>query len=211
MAENGNVGWNRYDGCMEHSEFSMPEPLVHAHTSSMVVGEVIGRFEAYSKDPDACRSNYPWASRFVMGYPLPSWQRDLVWTPEQCKRFIVSLWAGVDVGSYLVNESYEFLSDRTLREFSDVLLDGQQRLHAIEMYLQDSISIPDAQGVPRFWSEVSRAERRRFTNVTFACATVKSFDEQLLRKVYDLRAFGGTPHKECERALPSISVQGDEP
>jgi hypothetical protein len=86
------------------------------------------------------------------------------------------------------------------REFSEVLLDGQQRLSAIEDYLECRFPVPDAAGVLRYWEELPRVERIRFTNTHFPRAEVSSWDEAVLRHVYDLRAFSGTAHQENERA-----------
>lgn len=161
------------------------------------ISELIGSLEASDAQH---QQQYPWAERFVMGMPLPSWQRPLVWTSEQQIRFITSIWEGVDIGSYLVNDIVEFDAPDRYRKFSDIVLDGQQRLHAIQCYLQDLIAVPDALGQPRLWSELGRIERRRFGQFQFARATVCSWDESFLRKVYDLRAFGGTPHAPDQRA-----------
>ena len=52
----------------------------------------------------------------------------------------------------------------------------------------------------RYWGDLPRVERRRFGLFHFARANIKSWDEQKLRLAYDLRAFGGTPHTEEQRA-----------
>lgn len=157
--------------------------------------------EAYSADPARARGKYPWATRFAMGHPLAPWQRPAAWTEEQKVRFITSIWMGSDLGSYLVNGWYEFAANGDAYELnSEVLLDGQQRLTALEGYLLGKFGVPDADGGVRYWSEVGDKERKRFLAMPFAQARVHSGDEAALRKVYDLRAFGGTPHTEDQRA-----------
>lgn len=198
--------FHRYDSVAEDSAVRMPEDLLDARVSAVSIAEVLGRFERFtSGDKYEGPAMYPWASRFVMGFPLPEWQRPLVWLPEQKVRFIQSIWAGVDIGSYMLNESYEYEDDAAgvprFRKFSEVLLDGQQRLSAIEAYVLNEFAVPDFDGVPRFWRELPKVERRRFSSLHFARATVKSWDERKLRLAYDLRAFGGTPHTEAQRAL----------
>jgi hypothetical protein len=121
-------------------------------------------------------------------------------------RFITSIWAGTDLGSYLVNDTYSFESGpggKFFRNLSEVLLDGQQRLTALEGYLRGTFAVPDARGVLRRWNDLGKVERRRFCATTFVRSTVRSFDEALLRKAYDLRAFGGTAHTDDERASPA--------
>lgn len=197
--------FTRYEGADDNSNTRrMPRSALDTNTSPRTVGELISRLEDYSKNPAKWQAEFPWAARFVMGYPLPSWQRPPVWSLEQKVRFITSLWEEVDVGSYLVNDQFEFADKtRTFREFSDVLLDGQQRLTALQEYLLGEYAVPDAEGKPCFWHELSRVERRFFSNKTFPRATVRTWDEDLLRKAYDLRSFGGTPHEEHERASRS--------
>lgn len=183
----------------------MPSVSLEATVHNLTIGELMGRLERFSTGSEGPEM-FPWATRFAMGYPLPSWQRPLVWTEGQKVRFIQSLWAGVDVGTYMVNDVYEFVdlgkSGTHYREFSEILLDGQQRLTALEDYLYNRFAVPDDQGVLRFWKDLPRIERRRFSSQHFAKAAVGSWDERFLRGAYDLRAFGGTPHTEAQRALP---------
>ncbi len=178
----------------------MPHDVINARTRALSIGELLGRLEAFTENQLSGAYKYPWATRFAMGYPLPSWQRPLVWTPMQKVRFIYSIWSGGEIGSYLVNDIFEFVGDDQTREFTDVLLDGQQRLTTLEEYVTDRFAVPDREGTLRFWSELPPPERRRFARHQFSQATVSSWDEKLLRLAYDLRAFGGTAHNEDQRA-----------
>lgn len=203
------VLFHRYAGCNDvDTGVRMPTAELDANVHNLCVSELMGRLERFVSGEEGPQM-YPWTNRFVMGYPLPAWQRPLVWTDGQKVRFIQSLWAGVDVGSYMVNDVYEFVNlgraGTHYREFSEVLLDGQQRLSALEDYLYNRFAVPDAAGVPRYWKDLPRIERRRFGSLHFAKATVKSWDERYLRKAYDLRSFGGTPHTEDQRASLDIN------
>ncbi|HFK1853485.1 TPA: DUF262 domain-containing protein [Pseudomonas aeruginosa] len=197
--------FHRYEGCdRADDKVRMTRDTLDAKVLRLSIGELVGQFERFLNNEGSGPAMYPWATRFVLGFPLPSWQRPLCWTAEQKTRFIESIWAGVDIGSYLVNEAWEYQEDSrgasVYREFSEVLLDGQQRLTAIEDYLLGKIAVPDDSGTPRLWTDLPQVERRRFCQMTFAKACIQSWDEQLLRKVYDLRAFGGTAHTEDQRA-----------
>lgn len=201
----GERKFYRYEGCEGADEtVRMSRDTLDAKVLRLSLGELVAQFERFLNNQDSGPAMYPWATRFVMGYPLPSWQRPLCWTDEQKSKFIESIWAGVDIGSYLVNDAWEFQNDSNgasvYREFSEVLLDGQQRLTAIEDYLLGKIAVPDETGTARFWIDLPKIERRRFCQMTFAKACIQSWDEQLLRRVYDLRAFGGTAHTEDQRA-----------
>jgi hypothetical protein len=186
----------------------MPEALLRAKTAPRTLTELMHRLEDFTRDEAGYRAQYPWATRFVMGYPLPDWQRPLVWTEVQKVRFITSLWLKIDVGSYLVNDAYDGQVVATpagqvtqARLFSDILLDGQQRLTALEDYFLGKIAVPDMHGTPTYWTDLGKVERRLFGNQAFDRSTVTSWDEKELRTVYDLRTFGGTAHTEDQRAL----------
>ena len=209
--------FSRYDGAADADpEVLMPCDELGANVLNVCISELLLRLELFTKGEEGPHM-YPWATRFAMGYPLLFCQRELKWDDEQKVRFIESIWAGVDVGSHLVNNVHEFEgSGITLRyrEFSQVLLDGQQRLTALEDYVFNRFAVPDAGGVPRFWRELPRTERRRFGNFHFAQATIASYDEALLVRAYNLRALGGTPHEESERATvrgnPAVTTAGDD-
>ena len=195
--------FKRYTGATKDNSILMPSDALTASSEKLTIGELVGRLELFDEEGG---DMYPWATRFAMGYPVPSFQRQLVWTSEQKVRFISSIWAGIDLGSYLVNNTYSFEngpSGKFFRSMSEALLDGQQRLTAIEDYLRGTLAVPDAQGVLRQWTDLGKVERRRFCATTFVRSTVRSFDESLLRKAYDVRAFGGTAHTEDERASPA--------
>ncbi|KWU17948.1 DUF262 domain-containing protein [Burkholderia cenocepacia] len=192
--------FKRYAGAPDDNGVKMPSDALNASSEKLTIGELVGRLETFDSEGGAM---YPWADRFVMGYPLPSFQRKQVWTPLQKMRFVESIWSRSDIGSYLVNDVSELKKTATgviYQEMSDALLDGQQRLSAMEDYLRGRFAVADSQGTPRFWAELGKIERRRFCATTFTRSVVRSFDETLLRKAYDLRAFGGTAHDYNERA-----------
>lgn len=93
------------------------------------------------------------------------------------------MWSGADLRSYLTNEWFDSAGvGGTLAENSEILLDGQQRLHSLEEYFLDRLAVPDVQGQPRVWSELAHGERKRFLSTIFAQSYVSSDDELALRK-----------------------------
>jgi hypothetical protein len=180
----------------------MPQADFHAMTSPRTVSELMHSLEHYTANPAEVRALYPWADRFVLGIPLPSWQRPVVWTIDQQIKLVQSLWLELDVGSYLVNawDEFEPGDEAIYKPNAGVLLDGQQRLTALQNYLLNVFPVPDAEGIPCYWSDLSCVEQRKFGSRTFNRATINSGDEVLLRKVYDIRAFAGVRHSDDQRA-----------
>jgi hypothetical protein len=194
--------FQRYgDDEISDSTIQMPQRILATSTHQYPIDVLAGRLEKYQADPSDAQDRYPWAARFVMGIPVPSWARPLVWNVGQKSRFIAAVWTGSDLGSYLTNEWFSSAGvGRTLAENSEILLDGQQRLHSLEEYFLDRLAAPDAQGQPRLWSEIGNGERRRFLSTIFAHSSVCSSDEMALRKTYDLYAEGVTPRTHDQRA-----------
>jgi hypothetical protein len=189
------MAFNRYENApLDKTEVLMPADELDAKVSNVCIGELLGNYEKED------RAVYPWANRFVLGFPLAPWQCELMWTNEQKVRFIESAWTGVDLGSYMINRLWEYDAAGSLKYLSDVVVDGQQRLQALQDYFNNEFAVNDINGIPRYWRELGRVQIRRFSSISFARAEIKTFDEALLRKAYNLRSFGGTPHTEAERA-----------
>ncbi|WP_198014640.1 DUF262 domain-containing protein [Salipiger mucosus] len=127
--------------------------------------------------------------RTVMGLKLPTWQRPLVWTEEQNIRFLESLWLGLPVGTY----SYNMVLDGGALD--GLLIDGQQRLNAIQRYLEDAFPV-----FGHRWSEVTKVDQRLFKLTAFPSYCTQSSDEQYLRDYYNRMNFGGVAHTEEQRA-----------
>jgi hypothetical protein len=192
------VGKISRSGRTETNDIRMPRATVDVRNSAMSVDYLLLNYEQFLEKERQC---YPWAEKFVMGFPLPSWQRGFVWTEAQQKRFILSIWNKGDLGSYLVN-GWEMSSAGIFNRFSNILQDGQQRLTTIERYVSDQLAVEDCDGVPRYWRDLSKREQRRFGSVSFCKCEVTVWDEAQLRELYDLRNFSGTAHLDSERAAP---------
>lgn len=132
----------------------------------------------------------PLGLRVVMGYLLPTWQRPLVWTEAQKVAFLESAWRGVNLGTYTYNQA------AIDSPYDHLLIDGQQRLHAIECYLNDEFPV-----FGWHWSEVTLIDRRMWEmSIHFHSYVTETEDEAYLRGYYNLMNFGGVAHKETERA-----------
>ncbi|MGE8467840.1 MAG: hypothetical protein ACN6QE_17150 [Pseudomonas putida] len=180
----------------------MPQRILATTISHYPIDILASQLEQYLVDASSVHERHPWAARFVMGMPVPSWTRGREWSFGQKSRFISAVWSGADLGSYLTNSWCESAcGGRALAENSEILIDGQQRLNSLEEYFLDRLAIPDAQGQPRIWSELGDAERKRFLSTVFANARVSSGDEVALRKTYDLCAQGVVPRSLDQRAF----------
>lgn len=135
-----------------------------------------------------------YVGRRVMGYKLPAWQRTEVWADEQCVRFIESIWLGVGIGSFMVNFSNHGF------DLNLVLLDGQQRLRAIERYLNGELAVTGEDGVSYRWTELSADEHMHFLRIPFPWIETQYHDDAQLREAYNRHNFGGTAHTPEQRA-----------
>lgn len=130
------------------------------------------------------------ADRAVMGFYLPTWQRGLVWTERQMISFIESAWRGINLGTYTYNQA------ALGSPYDNLLIDGQQRMTAIERFLDDHFPVFGWR-----WSEVTPTDKRVWgVSIAFASYITQTEDEDYLRSYYNLMNFGGTAHKETERA-----------
>jgi len=128
--------------------------------------------------------------RTVMGYVLPDWQRGLVWSEGQKVAFIESAWLGIPIGTYAYNQG------KIGSPYDHLLIDGQQRMSAVQDYIENAFPV-----FGHYWSELPTPDERRWSlSTSFPCYTVETEDEALLRNYYNLTNFGGTAHKESERA-----------
>lgn len=194
--------FQRYTGdeISDHS-IQMTQRVLETSTHQFPIDVLALRFEQYLADPSSVHEKYPWAARFVLGFPVSSWQRGLAWNAGQKARFITAVWSGAGLGSYLTNDwCGSAAGHMAMDENSDILIDGQQRLYSLEQYFLDQLAIPDAQGMPRVWSEIGNSERKRFLSTIFAHSSVSSDDEKALRKTYDLYTQGLAPRAHDQRA-----------
>lgn len=182
----------------------MPRSTISANVAPRSISELLMQHAQYIREPDAMRRMNPWADRFVLGLPLAPWQREFKWDDEQCERLIQSIWLDLDIGTYLINDVLEFESAISAEPVTlpncGIVLDGQQRLTAIERYITGKIAARDVDNRPCYWHELGVVEQRRFGRKIFNRAAIQSMDESMLREAYNLRNYAGMPHLESERA-----------
>lgn len=55
----------------------MPQRCLPTTVSHYRLDVLVGRWEKYLVDPSSARECFPWAARFVMAMPVPTWARGL--------------------------------------------------------------------------------------------------------------------------------------
>lgn len=169
------------------TERLMPERVRLGTNLNTTMMFPMGQWKTTLENPE---EENPMDKPTVMGFVLPDWQRPLVWTPEQMVSFIESAWKGIPLGTFTFNRA-TFGSP-----YDNLLIDGQQRLHAIQCYLEDKFPV-----FGYYWSELTELDHRLWkTEVTFPCYETGTEDEAYLRNYYNLMNFGGTAHTEDQRA-----------
>jgi hypothetical protein len=168
----------------------MPDPIDLGSSVKFTIGNIALHSQDYKKDP----KGFPVTERMVMGYPLPAWQRPIKWSEAQQTRFIESAWLGIPIGFYVANE-FDWNADGSPLAMSGLLIDGQQRFYSLERYFSDEFPV-----FGYLWSEVSKAEHRRFLNKPFPSYSTSLGTEEQARDLYNRLNFGGTQHEDHERA-----------
>jgi hypothetical protein len=146
---------------------------------------------------------------WIMGFAIPPFQRGHVWTDDQAVAFVNSARKGLHLGTYTFNTTVGINEARRLDDtgreyfFADLwLLDGMQRLTALQRFFDDEFPVGGS-----LWSEVAADNKRFFlSNVHFSAYETNLVDEAVMREMYDAMNFGGTPHREEERATPREGV-----
>ncbi|ALR95834.1 DUF262 domain-containing protein [Vibrio alginolyticus] len=140
------------------------------------------------------KRDYPWTDRFIGGWPLPTWQRGLVWTTAQKVAFIESVFIGYDLGSVMIN-SLDWLEDNTSRPMSEIVIDGQQRISALIGFVANEFAVNGL-----YWKDLTRLEQRTFREREIGIKTVTCYDEDKLKVVYNHLNFSGVRHQVSEKA-----------
>ena len=152
----------------------------HYNSIMMAIMDVDGRAEL--GNPENLRT--------VMGFRLPVWQRGSVWTESQKISFIESAWKGIPLGTYSFTQIFKIG-----HPLDNLLIDGQQRMSAIDDYVNDKFKV-----FGYYFSEIGEIDIRMWNMIVFPSYVIANEDEEYLKNYYNLMNFGGTAHKDSERA-----------
>lgn len=145
-------------------------------------------------------------AQWLLGTIIPPFQRPVVWEQERMAAFIESAWLGLHLGNFVYNDLSQdpnvstWRDDQGLERFHHTdrwLIDGQQRLTAIDRYLGDEFAVAG-----KFWSELGPRDQRRFAQIPFGSTTLAMTSEHDMRILYDKMNFGGVAHTADQRATP---------
>lgn len=178
---------------------TMPEPLIRGSTSSRCISDLMRKREPeYEKIFAGADAGLEHLAR----YYIPDFQRPAVWTPEQQRRLVESVWLGISIGSIVVTTEGRF--DHATGKYpiqADLLIDGQQRMRALKAYLEEGLRIFVGTEYEHCWDDLDVVQQRRFNGVSIGYITIDDgFDMDALREIYNRLNFGGTAHTEDQRA-----------
>lgn len=166
---------------VDHAWRRMPDPWFRAQVVSSTIRAVI------KGEPTRLLRE---GERRLGPFILPPFQRPPVWTREQQNALIQSIWDGLPIGSYVLNQTC--LGDHC----DNWILDGQQRITAIIAYANGDFSVYGHR-----FPDLHIGEQRGFLLRPIGTLLTQLTDDAQCRLVYDRLAHGGTPHspKPAER------------
>jgi uncharacterized protein with ParB-like and HNH nuclease domain len=176
----------------------LPKPIDLGRIYDFSLGTLWGHYEEHLeklKNNDSFVKTTT-AKRYACGYPLPYFQRPSCWTLEQKNRFIESVYLGLFIGTFCSHEADWEGEDACPTKFSGWLIDGQQRLLTIEEYWNDEFKV-----FGYFFSELTRAEKHRFSQTPLKQYKVIINDEDKIKDLYNRLALGGTSHTTEQMAV----------
>lgn len=175
-----------------------PEKVYYATERSLTVGDLFEKRRRMIENPDE-EMRFLDGDRFVCGYVLPDFQRGQRWTQEQEVAFVEGLILGQHPGNFTYNATFHLpfveVDGREVAQFNLWLLDGQQRMTALDAYWSDEFPVFDL-----LWSEVSQKDRRRLLNSIFPASEHQISDYSELVDLYWRINRGGVAHTDEEMA-----------
>ena len=178
---------------------TLPEPLIRGTTSSRTISDLMrDREPRYESMFEASNQGLKTLGHFY----IPPFQRPVVWTIEQQRRLVESIWLGISIGSIVVSAEGEM--DKATGKYAlsaDLLLDGLQRLTSLKAYMQEGMRIFVGTQHEHCYEDLDLPQQRRFRNTPLGYITIdRDFDMEALKEIYNRLNFGGTAHTEDQRA-----------
>ncbi|MBI6885859.1 DUF262 domain-containing protein [Pseudomonas putida] len=148
------------------------------------------------KNRDEILAKQGYTGRSILGIKVPYWQRSNdKWSLAQKVAFINSIFAGATIGTYMVNTT------PANDDLDQILLDGLQRLSAVQEYWEGKFAVPGEDGQPYFWADLTPGEQAHFDRIPFPWIDTNYSTEADCIDAYNRHNFGGIAHDESERAV----------
>jgi hypothetical protein len=126
---------------------------------------------------------------------IPEYQRGLVWSDEQKVNLIKSIMTGVPIGTFVyARQAYDRKTWKELPKRTYYLLDGQQRLNAIQGFLDNEFVVDGY-----FFNDLPYLDKRAFIGFSNFGSMIlnEPTPEQELDFYFTLN-FGGTAHTKAD-------------
>lgn len=101
----------------------------------------------------------------------PDYQRDYVWSLEDKRDLIESIFDGIEIGRIVLHE--EFDTNKSSDTWCFEVIDGKQRLGTILEYYKDKFSVRN-----KLYSELSERDQRKFSNILIPVIEVKNLSRK---------------------------------
>ena len=132
-----------------------------------------------------------YGDRFV----IPEYQRGLVWSDEQKVNLIKSIMTGVPIGTFVfARQAYDRQTLKKLPTRTYYLLDGQQRLNAIQGFIDDEFAVDGY-----FFKNLPYLDKMTFINFhNFGSMILNEPTPEQELDFYFTLNFGGTAHAKAD-------------
>ena len=170
------------------------DPFDASRTRAMAISEILRQAKPDAEPTYGIRKLRHGEVR-LLGLIVPAWQRPSLWTEKQNIRFIESIWRNYAIGTYVVNVD---AAGSKPTHLDGILVDGRQRLTALELYARDAFPVFGA-----LYSELETRDRLDFNRRTFSRAEVTYRHEEDLKAAYERMAYGGVPH-QAAKTIPAL-------
>lgn len=177
-----------------------PKKIDTATERYFTLDTIFEKRRAFIENPEK-ECLYNDGERWACGFVLPPFQRERVWDQERAVGFIENVILGHHLGHWQYNNAKDFdmtpaADGRMVWKYDLWLVDGQQRLSALDSYWSDEFPVYGS-----YWSEATVPEQRRFLHMAFLASEHRynSYDD--LVDLYHRINRGGIAHTDEEMAL----------
>jgi len=172
---------------------TLPDPLIRGTVSARCISDIMSE-----RDPRYEKSFAP-GQEILGGYYIPPFQRPAVWTTDQSRKLIESIWLGLPIGSIIVSGA-DLTMGETFPHTADWIIDGQQRMRALDAYLKKGLTVFVGTPHEHRYDDLERPQQRRLLSTAVGFILLEEANEDALREIYNRLNFSGTHHSADQMA-----------